>query len=91
MGWKSFGGRRLSSALVVWKMAILAIFAFRTFAFALVLFARLYVLVLTASCITMTSVDKVLAILCTSSLIGTSNASARASWRWRSTRLAISG
>ena len=81
----------MSSALVVWKVTILAIFAFGTFAFALVLFARLYVLVLTASCLAMTFVDKVLAILCTSSLIGTANASARASWRWRSARFAVSG
>ena len=61
-------------------MAILTIFAFRTCAFALVLFARLYVLVLTASCLAMAFVDKVLAILSTSSLIGTANASACASW-----------
>ena len=91
MSWESFGGRRLSSTLIVWEMTILAIFAFGTFAFALVLFARLYVLVLTASCIAMTFVDESLAIFCTSSLIGTANASARASWCWRSAWFTVSG
>ena len=79
----------MSSTLIVWEMTILTIFAFGTFAFALVLFARLYVLVLTASCLAMAFVDKVLAILSTSSLIGTANASACASWCLRSVRLAV--
>ena len=79
----------MSSALVVWEMAILALFAFRTFAFALVLFARLHMLMLATNSVAMTFVDEVLAILCTSSLVGTANASARATWCLTSVRLAV--
>ena len=70
-------------------MTILAVFAFGAFAVALVLFARLNVLVFAANSVTMTFVDEILAILCTSSLIGTANTSTRAAWRLRSVRLAV--